>query len=282
MVSASLSPAIGRDALEFADAFTRGRALVVHTYRPAKHAPDDPVVLVQHGIRRNGDEYRDFWIEAAEAHRALIVATTFPAQRYPGPENYNNGGVIGADGKLRPRPEWLYAIPARVLRALRASGVTRRRRVRLFGHSAGGQFVHRLMAIEPHRLFEGVIAANSGWYTLPTLDRPFPEGLGGLRLDAEALARWFAYPMVILAGEADIDEADEHLPRNPEALAQGPHRFARAGHFLEFARAAAAGLGHPFRWQLVPVPGVAHDGAAMSRAAAALWFGDALSLRAGR
>jgi hypothetical protein len=38
---------------------------VLHCYRAAGFTPDSPVVLVQHGMLRNGDEYRDFWIPAA-------------------------------------------------------------------------------------------------------------------------------------------------------------------------------------------------------------------------
>ncbi|HEX4944903.1 MAG TPA: hypothetical protein VFV55_11160 [Usitatibacteraceae bacterium] len=272
MPTTSLRPALGRDALDYRDALHPGQPLVVHTYRPAAHGPDDPVVLVQHGVKRNGDEYRDFWIEAAEKHRLLIVATTFGDEAFPKPENYNNGSVVAPDGSVRPREDWLYAILPRVVEALRAGGVTRRARVRLFGHSAGGQFVHRLLATQDHSIYEAAMPANPGWYTLPTLDRPFPEGLGGLGLGRNDLARWFAYPMTILAGDRDIDTADEHLPRNPEALAQGPTRFARAHFFHDMAHREAARLGVACRWTLVTIPGVGHDGCAMGKAAAAIWF----------
>ena len=272
MPTPSLHPAIGRDALPYQDARHPGRPLVIHTYRPAAHGPDDPVVLVQHGVKRNGDEYRDFWIEAAEKHRLLIVATTFGDEAFPKPENYNNGSVVAPDGVVRPREDWLYAILPRVVEALRAGGVTRRPQVRLFGHSAGGQFAHRLMATQDHSPYEAVAPANPGWYTLPTLDRAFPEGLGGLGLGPADLARWLAYPMTILAGERDIDTADEHLPRNPEALAQGPTRFARAHFFHDMAHREAARLGVACRWTLVTIPGVGHDGCAMGKAAAAIWF----------
>ena len=160
-----------------------------------------------------------------------------------------------------------------MFQALRAAGVTRRPKARLFGHSAGGQFVHRLMAIEANDAFEAVSPANSGWYTLPTLDRPFPEGVGGLGLGPADLARWFAFPMVILAGDQDIDVNHRNLPRNLEALAQGPTRYARSGYFHDYAQREAARLGLEFNWKRITVPGVAHDGAAMSRAAAAMWFG---------
>ena len=272
MTTPSLQPAIGRDALEYRDARHLERPLVIHTYRPAAHRPDDPVVLVQHGVKRNGDDYRDFWIEAAEKHRLLIVATTFGNEAFPKPESYNNGRVLAPDGTVHPREDWVYAIPPRVVAALRAGGVTRRPQVRLFGHSAGGQYVHRLMATQDHAPYEAVAAGNPGWYTLPTLERPFPEGLGGIGLGPVELARWLAYPMTILAGDRDVDTTDENLPRNPEALAQGPTRFARAHFFHDMGHREAAKLGVPCRWTLVTVPGVGHDGCAMGKAAAAMWF----------
>lgn len=272
MTRITLVPAIGRDALEYRDPQHPDRPLLIHTYRPAAHGPDDPVVLVQHGMKRNGDDYRDFWIDAAEKHRLLIVAPTFGDAAFPQPENYNNGMVVADDGALRDRADWLYAVLPRVVDALRAGGVTRRTQVRLFGHSAGGQFVHRLMATQPHALYESVAPANSGWYTLPTLERAFPEGLGGLGFSADDLARWFAYPMAILAGDRDIDTSDPSLPANPEALAQGPTRYARAHFFFETAQREAARLGVPMRWSLTTIPGVGHDGCAMGKAAAAIWF----------
>ena len=51
--------------------------------------PDRPVVIVQHGVR-NGDEYRDFWVPAADKHKLLIVALTFSNEIWPGVESYNN------------------------------------------------------------------------------------------------------------------------------------------------------------------------------------------------
>jgi hypothetical protein len=78
--------------------------------------------------------------------------------------------------------------------------------------------------------------------------------------------------MTILAGERDIETDHEHLPRNPEALAQGPTRFARARFFHDMGHREAARLGVACRWTLVTVPGVGHDGRAMGKAAAAWWF----------
>ncbi|MCL4801739.1 MAG: alpha/beta hydrolase [Burkholderiales bacterium] len=273
-LAAELARALARPgiaAVPYADAAFPDRPVTVHAYRAPGHAPGKPCVLVQHGMGRNGDEYRDFWIAAADRHGLLILATTFADDAWPGPEHYNNGAVLTEDGAVRPPGRRAYDIPGRVLAAARAAGLTDGRDVRLFGHSAGAQFVHRLVAsgaAAPAVL----IAANAGWYTLPTLDRPFPEGLGGIGLGEDDLARFLAAPLHVLAGDADTETAGPSLPAHPAALAQGPHRFARARAFVAAGGAAAASRGLACAWRLTVVPGIGHDGAAMSRVAAGLWF----------
>jgi hypothetical protein len=265
-------PAGGSASLPWRDPAAPDRALVLECHRPARHTPDRPVVIVQHGMSRNGAEYRDAWVPAAERHGLLIVAITFPNESWPGAEPYNNGNVLAADGGVRKAASWSYGIPGRVFGLLRAAGITTREAATLWGHSAGGQFVHRLLATQPPDLYERVGAANSGWYTLPTLERQFPDGLGGLGLTQDDLARWLGFPLVIFAGDRDIETGAENLPRHEGALRQGPHRFARAHWFLEQGQAAAAALGVACGWRLVVVPGVAHEGMRMSAFAASHWF----------
>jgi predicted esterase len=273
-LAAELARALARAgiaAVPYADAAFPDRPVTVHAYRAPGHAPGRPCVLVQHGMGRNGDAYRDFWIAAADRHGLLILATTFADDAWPGPEHYNNGAVLAEHGAVRPPGRRAYDIPGRVLAAARAAGLTDGRDVRLFGHSAGAQFAHRLVATGAAAP-AALIAANAGWYTLPTLDRPFPEALGGIGLGECDLVRFLAAPLHILAGEADTETAGPSLPAHPAALAQGPHRFARAHAFLAAGRAAAASRGLACAWRLTVVPGIGHDGAAMSRVAAALWF----------
>lgn len=262
----------GRASVPYADPSAPNRALVLECYRPANHAPDSPVVLVQHGMKRNGDEYRDAWVPAADRHGLLVVATTFPQSDWPGSRPYNDGDVLEEDGSLRPRDRWSTAIPGRVLGLLRRAGVTAREKAYLWGHSAGGQFVHRLMATQPalHGMFEAVGTANAGWYTLPTLDPPYPEGLGGIGLDQENVGRLLGFPMVVFAGDQDL--LSENLPMHEAAVAQGPHRFARAAYYVARGQAEAARLSVPCRWQLVTMPSIGHEGARMADAAAAHWF----------
>ena len=262
----------GRATIPHLDPFNPDRPLVLECYRPAAHTPDKPVVIVQHGQSRNGADYCGAWVPVADQAGFLVVAITFPKESWPDALHYNNGHVLAEDGALRPREGWSQAIPGRVFALLRRSGVTTRAKAHLWGHSAGGQFVHRLLATQPHDIFEAVGAGNSGWYSLPSLELPYPEGLGGIGLARDDIARFLAYPLVIFAGDRDVDGNAENLPKHEAALVQGPHRFARAHFYLERGQEAAAQLGISCNWRLVVVPGVAHEGMRMSDFAARYWF----------
>ncbi|ALM85087.1 hydrolase [Bordetella sp. N] len=263
----------GRNAVTYLDEDRNSdRPFTLQTYRPYGYTPDRPVVIVQHGVLRNGDDYRDFWIPAADKHKLLIVALTFSNEIWPGVESYNNGRVFTAGGNVRPVDGWTYVLPKRVFADLREAEITTTEQAYLFGHSAGGQFVHRLMSSQSHAPFQAVTAGNPGWYTLPTFDHRYPEGLDGVGLTEDHLVRLLAYPMTLLAGDQDIATNDPNLPSDPAALRQGPHRYARAHHYFEAGRLEAERRGVPFNWKLISVPGIGHDGKAMSAVCASLWF----------
>lgn len=262
----------GRASIPYLDRFSPDRPLVLECFRPPWHEPENPVVIVQHGASRNGAEYCDAWVPAAERHGFLVVAITFPKEAWPDALTYNNGHVLAEDGALRPPECWSFTIPGRVFALLREAGVTTRDAFALWGHSAGGQFAHRLLATQPHAMFSAVGAANPGWYTLPTLDLRYPDGLGGIGLTSDDVVRFLSYPLVIFSGDRDIDGTTENFPKHDSAMAQGSNRFERASYFLEYAQAAAARLGVPCRWSRIVVPGVAHEGMRMSTFAAQHWF----------
>jgi pimeloyl-ACP methyl ester carboxylesterase len=263
----------GRASIPYLDRYNPDRPLVLECFRPQSHDPDKPVVIVQHGASRNGAEYCEAWIPAAERNGLLIVAMTFSKEAWPDALTYNNGHVLDEDGNPRQRESWSQAIPGRVFALLREADITQRDKAYLWGHSAGGQFVHRLLATQSHDIFEAVGAANPGWYTLPTLDLHYPDGLGGIGLTRDNIVRFLGYQLVIFSGDQDIDGTTENFPRHESAMAQGPNRFARAQFYIDRGRAEAAKLGVPCRWSRVVVPGVAHEGMRMSAFAGDYWFG---------
>lgn len=275
---------IATGASRFEAALPHGRTIEVFTYRAAEHGPDDPIVVVLAGGGRNGDDYRDSWIAAAERYDLLVLAPAFDEGRFPGPINYNLAGMIrdGADlatlskVELTPPEAWLYGSIEAVFDEAVARTRSRQSRYDLFGHSAGGQVVHRMMMFAPQARVRTALAANSGWYTTLEPDAPFPYGLGGLSLPPGQLEVALGRDLVVFLGELDNEnETRGHLRETAETNAQGAHRLARGRHFHAVAEAESVRLGLPLRWRLQVVPGVGHDYRKMSAAAADHLYGEA-------
>ena len=258
------------------------REVDVYYYRPRALRQHAPVLIVLPGAGRNAWDYRDYWIDAAERSGVLVLSPGYPESRYPRFWNYNLAGMIDdveidqqakALARYRivaDRQQWLFDDMDRIFEhAVRATGL-KTPRYDLFGHSAGGQFLHRFA------LFAGadtradrILASNSGWYTVPGDDARFPYGLVDAPIDDRQLASAFARRLVVFLGGADnADETRGDLVHSAETDRQGLHRLARGKHFHAQATRLAASRHVRFDWTLVVVPGIGHDPRAMSQAAA--------------
>ncbi len=248
----------GSSSYAFADP-RGGRSITVQLHRPASFTPESPILVVAHGRLRNGDEYRDYFVPESERRGFLVVAPQFDEAQYPHPHAYNYAGMIDADGRALPRDRWLFPVLRAVFDDVRKGAGSRRDRFFMFGHSAGAQLVHRMATFGWIDSIDHAVAANAGAYTLPMHDQPFPWGVGDMVTD-DGLRRLFSRPFTIHLGDKDVDPNDEHLPREPEAMRQGPYRFKRGMNYFETAKREAARLGVPLAWKLAPAPGVGHAG----------------------
>jgi len=251
-----------------------GKTLPVWTFRPKGFTADTPILFVMHGVNRNADDYRDNWIALAEANDLLIVAPEFSKANFPKSWAYNLGNVMShgdAEGKFHPaqQKDWSFPIIDRIFAAVRAATGSHRTTFSIFGHSAGAQFVHRYLTFTGGPKLDLAIAANAGWYTLPTGAETFPYGLGQTALTDAQIRAAFGKKLIILLGEEDTKQ-DKNLRTTAEAMRQGPTRLARGRNYFETARKAAEKMGVPFNWRMVFVPGVGHSNADMAGPAAAL------------
>jgi poly(3-hydroxybutyrate) depolymerase len=221
-----------------------------------------PVVFVLHGVNRNADDYARNWEALARTYGLRIYAPEFTSEAFPGAAMYNLGG-LGTEGP------YAFAVFEPLFEAVAERGGDAQG-YHLFGHSAGAQVVHRAVLMEDLPRLITAYAANAGWYTLPHAEPVWPYGLGGTEIGEAELRGWLEAPMMLLLGDQDIDPEHENLRRTPEAMAQGPHRYARGAYFAAVGRASAREIGARFTWQVASVPGVAHDNAGMAEAAAAI------------
>lgn len=258
-----LAPGSGR----FEHALAQGNPLPVYYHIPAGAGPDTPILFVMHGVKRDADRYRDEWIAHAEANRIAIFVPQFSQADYPGSANYNLGGV-GKNGWAQAKDRSAYTIVDRLFDTVRAKTGSTRQRYFLYGHSAGAQFVHRMVYFMPEARIEAAIAANAGWYTMPDAAAAWPYGLGGTGIAGDSLSRALAAPLVVLLGSSDRDPNHESLRRTKEAMAQGRHRLERGLTF--FDTGFHAGEPARFGWKVQIVPGAAHNNAQMAPVAVAL------------
>jgi poly(3-hydroxybutyrate) depolymerase len=247
-----------------------GPALPVWYQLPAIVTPATRVVVVMHGVNRDADRYRDEWAALALAHGLIVIVPEFSRADFPGSLGYNTGYFAEADGAPRPRERWSFAAIEPLFDEVRRRFGTGVERYALYGHSAGAQFVHRYVLFMPEARIAQGIAANAGWYTMPDPALTFPYGTGGAPITAQALSAALGKPLTLLLGTADTDPAAPDLRTTPEAMQQGPHRFARGHSFLEAGRRAAAQAGVHLGWRIVTVEGVGHQNGLMAQAAAPL------------
>ena len=244
------------------------RSITVWYYRPADAAADAPIVFVMHGHGRNAPTYRNYWIPLAEERRFVLLVPEFSRAEFPGDGHYNLGNMTAADGTRNPEAQWTYTAIEDIFEAVRTANGLEHRSYDIYGHSAGAQFVHRLVMFKPQARFRIAVAANAGWYTMPDSGVRYPYGLAASGLSPTRLAPRFGRTLVVLLGDQDTDPAHPSLRRTPEALAQGSHRHARGHAFFERARQAAAEMNAPFAWTLHVAPGVGHSNARMAPHAA--------------
>lgn len=257
----------------------------VYFSRPEELRPDTPIWFSLHGMSRNGETYRDHLANAPGAEGALIIAPEFTDEEWPRSSDYNHGKISVSESNRTPNPriEWAYSKiePLFDFVVQSAAPVIQADSYSMFGHSAGGQFVHRFLMWEPDARVKVAVAANAGWYTVP-VDEPgeaaWPYSLQTVPdydpstaaidgFPAENVTGAFGKRLMILLGEEDTLRTS-NLRQTPEADIQGPHRLARGQYFFDQAQAEAERLDAVFRWDVQTVPGVGHQGSGMAVPAA--------------
>ena len=167
----------GRSDFIFVD--KRGNAdkpIRVWVYRPEKFTADSPIVFVMHGTLRNGETYREPWVPLVEEPGALVVVPEFGLENYRDPRTYQFGNMRTKSGEPIDEAKWTFAAVEHLFDHIKAASGSKCERYFLFGHSAGAQFVHRMVLFQHGRIALAV-TANAGSYTLPDFETQFPFGL---------------------------------------------------------------------------------------------------------
>lgn len=240
--------------------------VLVHLYAPTALSARTKLLVVMHGTLRNAHEYIEGWTEWAERTDHLVLAPMFDRAAWPGCKSYHLGNVLRGRGPgSRPTGEasWAFTVVEALHDRITSELTLDDSRLALWGHSAGGQFVHRFLLFKPRAPIRAAIAAGCGWFTVPDLATAFPYGLRHPRLgfDEEDARRYVRAPLTLVRGTLDTAR-DAHLRTGPAAEKQGRNRYERAGHMHGAAQRVDAST----CWRLIDVAGLGHDWMGMAAA----------------
>ena len=92
----SLVEAPGGHTLVYTDPVFPDRPLLLHSARPRRYDTATPVLIVHHGVARNGRDYRDYWLRLVEEAGILAISVEFTETAFP-----DTSGTISATCTMR-------------------------------------------------------------------------------------------------------------------------------------------------------------------------------------
>ncbi|MEL6917880.1 MAG: hypothetical protein AAFO99_09125, partial [Bacteroidota bacterium] len=256
------------------------------------------ILIVIPGAGRNGDSYRDAWIEASEKYSLLILSPMYPEHEY-GFEDYHLCGLITETNLKKSityventnivrlhedtfkfkvnlnANEWLFNDLDRLFNLTVNAVNSSQKSYDVFGHSAGGHILHRLALFQKNSKADKIVASNSSFYTVPSFETSFPFGLKNAPIEKESLKNVFNKQLIVFLGELDnANETGGTFLHSKSANEQGLHRLERGKFFFKTSKAIAEELELHFNWDLVIIPNTGHDHQKMGNAAANYLYGE--------
>ncbi|MGC2199537.1 MAG: hypothetical protein WA633_05230 [Stellaceae bacterium] len=121
---------------------------------------------MHHGVRRNGRDYRDYWLYLVAQAGVPAISVEFLEASFPEYLWYHFGNLHDKEGTPNSCKGWTFGIVERLFERLLAQGITIRQRYGMFGHSAGAQFVHRMLSFGFRDRVAVAVSANAGSYAI--------------------------------------------------------------------------------------------------------------------
>ena len=217
---------------------------------------DTRLVVVMHGKKRNGKQYRDQWIEKAKELNLLVIVPQFSEQNFPGVYQFNYGNVHTENNHLLPPEKHLFSIIDPLVKFSLKKFKIKSNNWGIYGHGAGAHFVHRYILHNPEATHTLAIAANLGWY-LSMTNQEWPFGLTNSNIDNAKLKKAFSKYFLLMLGRTDtsLKPNSAYVKDHWASISlQGEHRLARGRNFFKSAVAKSKEVNQFFKWGMVEVP----------------------------
>jgi hypothetical protein len=232
-----------------------------------------PILFSFHGVNRNADDYRDYWISMANANKFMVFAPEFSDADFSTGDAYNLANIFDdgdnpSTGTYNPKEQWTFSVLDPIFEKIKTAISGSQQKYNGWGHSAGAQFLQRFVMYLPNSKLDIAICANAGWYTVPEFSVNFPYGLNKGQLPINDLKAALAKKLIVHLGTNDTDPNSAGLRHNSVVdNQQGLIRLVRGRYFFTQSQGTAQGLNTTFNWEKVEVSGVDHDAQLMANAA---------------
>jgi hypothetical protein len=189
------------------------------TYQPENFEPGNGILIAVHSGSYNPVDYYHLCKPMADSNGVMLLVPYFSEEDWRG---YNKlfTETIRSDTQL------IKMIDTLVMETGADST-----NLYLYGHSSGGQFVHRYLFAHPENVHRALMSAP-GWWTFPREDWLFPFGIG----DADVVPDEIVFNLDSISRvqkKVIVGEFDTLHPENLEfARFQGLNRQQKAAHWV--------------------------------------------------
>ena len=224
------------------------------------------IMFIIHGASRDAEQSLNDWLPLVEGRDVVIIAPEFSKEFYNEYAYLMKTAKTGR--KLKDTSRDLESSLGDIFNFFSSKFKLSTKKFRLYGHSGGSQFVHRYLLLSNETRVDKVAMANAGFYTFVNPAIKYPFGIKNMDVSDERLQWFLSLKAGVFLGGEDNDPKHSSLPIMRKAKKQGDHRLERGKNFFNHLVELGVKKNMPFRWRYQVVPGVSHNNAGMSLAAA--------------
>lgn len=231
------------------------------------------VLFIIHGGARDSEKYLDIWKKFTEHKNIILVAPEFKRADY---EDYEYLNISDDYGVLNKNlNEHLHNSLSIFFSFFKSKYNLEIDTYKLYGHSGGAQFAHRLLLFSDYDNVSSAVIAGAGSYTFLNNEN-YPYGLKeSNHLSDKKIKRYLSQRVTFLIGNQDIKKFESSKKNNIQGKAmQGNNRFEVGINYFNNLITVSERQKIPLRWKFQIAKGVAHDNEKMSLLASEILLKD--------
>ena len=220
------------------------------------------VLFIIHGNSRDVKKYLNLWLEDAKDKNVILVAPHFTKENYP---NFGTLQIAKSSGKiLNDQSNNLTNSISSFFTYFKSKYNLESSTYRIFGFSAGSQFVHRYLMYGKDTRTEKAVLGSAGWYTFLNEEK-YPYGTKNMPIEKDRYEWFLSRRVLFILGNKDNDPNHPTLNLSKGAKKQGNNRYERGQNYFDNLLNFSQKNKIPFRWRYKAVPSLDHNTEMLSK-----------------